>query len=72
MLDDEGVMRKDKARKKEREKERNNLEMKNNINYYWARENERNRMMRKKKSNIRREIMFNDVFPGVGIIAITI
>lgn len=25
----------------------------------------------KKKSNIRREIMFNDVFPGVGIIAIT-
>lgn len=28
--------------------------------------------MRKKKSNIRREIMFNDVFPGVGIIAITI
>lgn len=29
-------------------------------------------MMRKKKSNIRREIMFNDVFPGVGIIAITI
>lgn len=25
----------------------------------------------KKKNNIRREIMFNDVFPGVGIIAIT-
>lgn len=28
-------------------------------------------MTRKEKNNIRQEIMFNNVFPGVGIIAIT-